>query len=70
MRKKGGEEGRKGGRIQSIASDLIFLFRIHTQVVGGSRCPIVDTWWQTETGNNWNGRAFLHVCMCVLGRAI
>jgi acetyl-CoA synthetase len=20
------------------------------QVVGGSRCPIVDTWWQTETG--------------------
>ncbi|MGK7877875.1 MAG: acetate--CoA ligase [Xenococcaceae cyanobacterium] len=20
------------------------------QVIGGSRCPIVDTWWQTETG--------------------
>ena len=20
------------------------------QVVGGNRCPIVDTWWQTETG--------------------
>ena len=20
------------------------------KVVGGSRCPIVDTWWQTETG--------------------
>ena len=20
--------------------------------VGGSRCPIVDTWWQTETGSN------------------
>ena len=20
------------------------------QVVGGGRCPIVDTWWQTETG--------------------
>uniref|UniRef100_A0A6J5ZST7 acetate--CoA ligase n=1 Tax=freshwater metagenome TaxID=449393 RepID=A0A6J5ZST7_9ZZZZ len=20
-------------------------------VVGGGRCPIVDTWWQTETGN-------------------
>ena len=19
--------------------------------VGGSRCPIVDTWWQTETGS-------------------
>ena len=23
----------------------------HTQV-GGSRCPIVDTWWQTETGGH------------------
>jgi acetyl-CoA synthetase len=22
------------------------------QVIGGSRCPIVDTWWQTETGAN------------------
>jgi acetyl-CoA synthetase len=22
------------------------------EVVGGSRCPIVDTWWQTETGCN------------------
>lgn len=21
------------------------------QVVGSSRCPVVDTWWQTETGN-------------------
>src|SRR5207237_6684794 len=20
------------------------------QVVGGGRCPIIDTWWQTETG--------------------
>ena len=20
------------------------------QVIGGERCPIVDTWWQTETG--------------------
>ena len=20
------------------------------QVIGGKRCPIVDTWWQTETG--------------------
>jgi len=19
-------------------------------VIGGGRCPIVDTWWQTETG--------------------
>ena len=22
------------------------------EVVGGIRCPIVDTWWQTETGSN------------------
>lgn len=22
------------------------------QVVGDSRCPIVDTWWQTETGSH------------------
>jgi acetyl-CoA synthetase len=22
------------------------------EVVGGSRCPIVDTWWQTETGGH------------------
>lgn len=22
------------------------------QIVGGGRCPIVDTWWQTETGAN------------------
>src|SRR5690606_22181121 len=21
------------------------------EVVGGGRCPIVDTWWQTETGH-------------------
>ena len=20
------------------------------RVIGGGRCPIVDTWWQTETG--------------------
>ena len=20
--------------------------------IGGSKCPIVDTWWQTETGGN------------------
>ena len=22
----------------------------YRDVIGGSRCPIVDTWWQTETG--------------------
>ena len=20
------------------------------EIIGGGRCPIVDTWWQTETG--------------------
>ena len=25
-------------------------WRWYYEVVGGSRCPIVDTWWQTETG--------------------
>ncbi len=23
----------------------------YQQVIGGNRCPIVDTWWQTETGS-------------------
>jgi acetyl-CoA synthetase len=22
----------------------------YREVIGGERCPIVDTWWQTETG--------------------
>src|SRR5207247_9708592 len=27
------------------------LFRSwYYKVIGGERCPIVDTWWQTETG--------------------
>jgi len=25
-------------------------WRWYHQVVGGGRCPIIDTWWQTETG--------------------
>ena len=25
-------------------------WRWYHQIVGGGRCPIVDTWWQTETG--------------------
>jgi acetyl-CoA synthetase len=25
-------------------------WRWYDEIVGGSRCPIVDTWWQTETG--------------------
>ena len=23
----------------------------YREVIGGSKCPIVDTWWQTETGH-------------------
>ncbi len=23
----------------------------YREIIGGDRCPIVDTWWQTETGN-------------------
>ena len=26
------------------------VWRWYYMVVGGSRCPIIDTWWQTETG--------------------
>ena len=25
-------------------------WRWYHQVVGDGRCPIIDTWWQTETG--------------------
>lgn len=25
---------------------------LRLQVVGNSQCPIVDTWWQTETGSH------------------
>ncbi|MCC7390886.1 acetate--CoA ligase [Candidatus Sumerlaeota bacterium] len=24
----------------------------YNEVIGGSRCPVVDTWWQTETGSH------------------
>jgi acetyl-CoA synthetase len=27
-------------------------WRWYYETVGGSRCPIVDTWWQTETGGH------------------
>ncbi|MCZ9335719.1 AMP-binding protein, partial [Klebsiella pneumoniae] len=27
-------------------------WRWYHEVVGDSRCPIVDTWWQTETGGH------------------
>ena len=26
------------------------VWRWYSEKVGGSRCPVVDTWWQTETG--------------------
>ncbi|KAJ1482545.1 hypothetical protein T484DRAFT_1803743 [Baffinella frigidus] len=27
-------------------------WRWYSEVVGQNRCPIVDTWWQTETGGH------------------
>ena len=24
----------------------------YREVIGGGRCPVVDTWWQTETGGS------------------
>ena len=27
-------------------------WRWYYEVVGSSRCPVVDTWWQTETGGH------------------
>ena len=43
-----------------VSSSALFLFfslaRVSlygwVQVVGDSRCPIMDTWWQTETGSH------------------
>ena len=29
-----------------------YLKRWYYDTVGGGRCPIVDTWWQTETGGH------------------
>ena len=28
-------------------------WRWYHEVVGEGRCPIVDTWWQTEAGGNF-----------------
>ncbi len=33
----------------------------YQRVIGGGRCPVVDTWWQTETGN---------IMMCTLPGAM
>ena len=27
-------------------------WRWYSDVIGGGRCPVVDTWWQTETGGH------------------
>ncbi|CAN0628429.1 acetyl-CoA synthetase (AMP-forming) [Burkholderia multivorans] len=34
---------------EPINPDAWMWYRVH---VGGGRCPIVDTWWQTETGGH------------------
>ena len=52
-----GDEGLRGHDLstlrllgtvgESINPDV---WRWYADVVGGGRCPVVDTWWQTETG--------------------
>jgi len=33
-----------------LKTSLVLMVLLHSQVVGGDNCPIVDTYWQTETG--------------------
>jgi len=49
--KKGGKKGWMGRRKGWTLTESDYV-PIHLQVVGDSRCPIVDTWWQTETGKS------------------
>ena len=55
------EMGRSNGRRSTISASLRLLGTVgepinpeawmwYHEVIGGKRCPIVDTWWQTETG--------------------
>lgn len=43
---------RKSLRILGTVGEPINpdVWQWYYQIVGGSRCPVVDTWWQTETG--------------------
>ena len=36
--------------IRSTSTVDVLTLHLSTQVVGEDRCPIVDTYWQTETG--------------------
>ena len=43
--------------MQPCTNHLCIPLNLHppfpsAQVVGDKRCPIVDTWWQTETGSH------------------
>lgn len=42
----------KSLRVLGSVGEIInpYVWRWYHEKVGGSRCPIVDTWWQTETG--------------------
>ncbi|MSR45748.1 MAG: acetate--CoA ligase [Planctomycetes bacterium] len=46
------QRSRKSLRLLGTVGEPINpeVWRWYHRVVGGSRCPIVDTWWQTETG--------------------
>ena len=39
------------GKLAILAAELTVPDPVF-QVVGEGRCPIVDTWWQTETGSH------------------
>ncbi len=47
-----GNSSRKSLKLLGTVGEPINpeAWRWYNEVVGGSRCPIVDTWWQTETG--------------------
>lgn len=39
-----------GTMLTPCITDKFHVYFMFLQVVGGDRCPIVDTYWQTETG--------------------
>jgi acetyl-CoA synthetase len=46
------QRSRKSLRLLGTVGEPINpeVWRWYHRVIGDSRCPIVDTWWQTETG--------------------
>ena len=59
--------GASNGRTSTSSNSLRLLGTVgepinpeawmwYREVIGGKRCPIVDTWWQTETGRDHDRR--------------